>query len=384
MINSSFQNKTVLLPEDVIEKMKEMIDNNLENEESDSIYRRFPVVYGTSGFLLADDVFVNYLCSQSEHGPKFVASLAVEMSKYFPVQSKRISRKRYNKMKLALIQLFTNALEHKNSNFADVSLLCDKLIQLGLMQNRDIFLETATEYKLKNGKFDDYFFVWSSYCLSEHTVAGGQSFFIHALADTKTSKSKRQKRILNILNVYEKVRHPADGLAQLIISMVLTNNYDDARILWKKLSIDCIHFVRPVRSISAEEDLVDVNAIHVRQIADLISECVIAETKKRPQKMKTVSADVEQTNPENNEDNVEENKINTLAEKQIEDRGNVGFLMNRWKVFHKRRFVKSKSKKYAVKPDQLERLLNTLEDVWIKIAGLFLVYILVYFVTKCF
>ena len=315
--------------------------------------------------------------------PETVAETAAELRRVFPIQNNFKKLKFKNRQ--YIIKIFQNSLSFKDSNFNKVSNLCDKLIELGFLSTREIFLETASLFFLKAKKFKEIFPSWSSHCLSEHTTAGGQIFFQYALTDKKVPKSVKQKRIRNILEVYEKVRDPADGLAQLIISMILTNNFDDARILWTKLSIDCIHFVRPIRNVAKEESLADVNSIHIQQIGSLIAECVLHEMEKSSRGNKAPdsrgNSDVEKTieslpedkskisNQESKDEASDsENLSQTESPIDPDARGNVGFLLDKFRVFHKRRFVKAKTRKFTVKADQLEKLLIALQDVWIKIA----------------
>ncbi|KAE9552804.1 hypothetical protein FO519_003991 [Halicephalobus sp. NKZ332] len=344
---------------------------------------------------ISDFILLRFLFLVSKNSsPEVIGETAAELRRVFPLQGKQNSKRLKIKNRQYIIKIFQAALGFKDSTFNKVSNLCDKLIELGFLSSREVFLETATCFFLKSKKFKEIFPTWSSHCLSEHTTAGGQFFFEYALTDKKVPKIVKQKRIRNILEVYEKVRNPADGLSQLIISMVLTNNFDDARILWTKLSIDCIHFVRPIRNISREENLADVNSIHIQQIGNLITECVLDEMEKsskgakeggknRVSKSEEVSQ--EQSIPESNvEDGLPQEKSTDKEElNEISDsgetsstespldpdaRGNVGFLLDKFRVFRRRRFVKSKTRKFTVKADQLEKLLIALQDVWIKIA----------------
>lgn len=347
----------------------ERYSNNGKNNDKESqlTYDLFKMLLTAANFEqihVSESLLLWFLAAFAEkNNPEKVAETAVELRRLFPIQ-KEIIRKFKSKDRALIMKIFKAALNFKNSNFLIVSRLCDQLIEFGFLANRENFLELATSLELKKGNFDDIFHIWSSHCISEHTTSGGQLFFHFALTDKKVSQSMREKRILKILEIYDKIKDPADGIAELIVAMVLTNQTEDARILWTRLSIDCKHFIKPIRNMLKEENLFDVNLIHIQQIAELISDCVLKVMKKPTKSSSKMIAD--------NLDEENSKKIETKEQNfPINTRGNVEFLLKRWRVNHRRRFVKAKNRKYTVNADQLEKLLITLQDVWIELAGNF-------------
>ena len=94
-----------------------------------------------------------------------------------------------------LSQLFVALFEHKDVTFNSALAICNKLVDIGVMTNRRIFLEVAATYLIEKEPYPDAFHKWSSACSIDRIIVGGDMFFDFVLSDKKSNMKTQQKRI---------------------------------------------------------------------------------------------------------------------------------------------------------------------------------------------
>uniref|UniRef100_A0A7E4UN04 Pentatricopeptide repeat-containing protein n=1 Tax=Panagrellus redivivus TaxID=6233 RepID=A0A7E4UN04_PANRE len=297
--------------------------------------------------------------------PDHAISAAKDIRRIFSAHSEMPSMRRANRAAPAAVALFEAAFAHESSSMHSVARMADALIELHLLDNKDVFLEVATRSLVKRLGFKQLFGAWAAYAVAEGTVAGAHVLFEAALTAKSIPRKLQERQISQILEVYETVKSPGDGVAQLILSLMATGRLMDAEVLWFKLAVDCGHFIRPLRQWATEPKDAAVNAIHIQQFATLVETCVLAEIK--PKKRSKKAAVVE--------DKLESEAIESAVSEQPEPvdampTGNMAFLINAWRpTGRKPKFVtKKKYRRHKVKADQLDKLISTIQTVWIRIA----------------
>uniref|UniRef100_A0AC35G3J0 Uncharacterized protein n=1 Tax=Panagrolaimus sp. PS1159 TaxID=55785 RepID=A0AC35G3J0_9BILA len=272
------------------------------------------------------------------YGPKKVVEVVSQIKDLFPPGVRHFHHSK-------LFALFETLFNNSVTDFQSASRVCNELINIDLMGDRRVFLEVAAKFLITKLKYDDAFYYWSSACSIDNIVSG------------------------QLVKFYERVLSPSDVIAQLIVSLVSTGRMPDAKVLWIKTAVDLKHFLSPIRKLKNVE-LVDVNLIHIRDFAQLLEDCVLAEfkAKKRPRKTEA-SVDFEAISS----DDVtiaQPSSFKPGTEREIIPDGNMEFLIKHWQPFRKRKYGKQKIKKFDIRADQLESLINLVQEVWVSLIEL--------------
>jgi hypothetical protein len=296
------------------------------------------------------------------YGPKKVVEVIAQIKDIFPPGVRHFHRSK-------LFALFETLFNHSDTDFQSASRVCNELISIDLMGNRKVFLEVAAKFLITKLKYDDAFYYWSSACSIDNIVSGGNIFLEHVLSNNRISMKMQERRISQLVKFYERVLSPSDVIAQLIVSLVSTGRMPDAKVLWIKTAVDLKHFLSPIRKLKNVE-LVDVNLIHIRDFAQLLEDCVLAEfkSKKRPRKT-DASVDFEAISSDD-VTTAQTSSFKPGTEREVIPDGNMEFLIKHWQPFRKRKYGKQKIKKFDIRADQLESLINLVQEVWVSLIEL--------------
>jgi hypothetical protein len=296
------------------------------------------------------------------YGPKKVVEVVSQIKDLFPPGVRHFHHSK-------LFALFETLFNNSVTDFQSASRVCNELINIDLMGDRRVFLEVAAKFLITKLKYDDAFYYWSSACSIDNIVSGGNIFLEHVLSNNRISMKMQERRISQLVKFYERVLSPSDVIAQLIVSLVSTGRMPDAKVLWIKTAVDLKHFLSPIRKLKNVE-LVDVNLIHIRDFAQLLEDCVLAEfkAKKRPRKTEA-SVDFE-TISSDDVTTAQPSSFKPGTEREIIPDGNMEFLIKHWQPFRKRKYGKQKIKKFDIRADQLESLINLVQEVWVSLIEL--------------
>uniref|UniRef100_A0AC34GDZ8 Uncharacterized protein n=1 Tax=Panagrolaimus sp. ES5 TaxID=591445 RepID=A0AC34GDZ8_9BILA len=291
------------------------------------------------------------------YGAKKTLEVIIQIQKLFPPGARHFSRSQ-------LLPFFESLFNHKDTDFISALRVCHELIDIDLVPDRKVFLEVAAKYLIEKLPYDEAFYKWSNACSMDNIVSGGNIFLEYVLSDKKIAIKLQEKRINQLVKLYEQVLTPNDLIAQLIVSLVSTGRLADAKVLWLKLDVHCKHFLSPLHNLGSDK-FVDVDLVHIRDFAHLFEKCVLAEfkSKKRLKKKKVVASGEESS--EDLPDGEETVKLEPIPD------GDMAFLIKRWQPYKKRKYGKpQKIKKFEVKADQLEALVNTIQEVWFRLIKL--------------
>lgn len=236
-------------------------------------------------------------------------------------------------------QQFRDVLINKSE--AESKEMLDKFLKSELVENADLFLEELVRHKLKKLDYGNAFSSWSKYASMERTIAGVDQLLEFILRGGKDMQSIQQSRIKMICDTIQKLFTASIAFAECVSAYIVTDKYEEAKILADYYVISPRSFVVPVKRLSEKN-----NILAIERFARLFTDIYYSQ--------------INGIKPEEDEP----------SNSDLPEYKNISFLIQSAYRHKKFKYApkKPKVKKYEVDHRQLDILINALLDAWIDVA----------------
>jgi len=249
-------------------------------------------------------------------------------------------RRRLANLKRNWIKQQFRSVLHTSSE-SDSKEMLDKFLRSEIVENADLFLEELVRHKLKKLDYGNAFSSWSKYASMERTISGVDQLLEYILNNGNDMQSIQQTRIKLICDTMQRIFTASTAFAECVSAYLVTEKYQEAKILADYYVISPRSFLGPVKRLSEKNDV-----MIVERFARLFTDIYFSQ--------------------------INGSKVNEedLPNSELPEYKNVNFLIQSTQRYQKSKYTpkKPKVKKYEVDHRQLDILVNALIEAWIDIA----------------
>ncbi|KAK0410398.1 hypothetical protein QR680_005110 [Steinernema hermaphroditum] len=328
-----------LLKDSLLSQLLRLFIKNGEISEIKALFKDLSSL--NANLYVRDDVVLEFLERVvREEGASHASQFAVECRQMF-IAKPPVERRGFQQT-AAAERLFQAAFSVNKVKYIDVFGLFDTVYELGYIQDAKPYLVEALKFKIKHEGFNETLLSFKLQLKHDRTTVGIHVLFEEAIRHWSKSRVSFENRLRTLIKLASTLDGPFDIFGELIVSLVVEGRYQEATVLFKKLSIPGNHFCRPLARLSRDEKYLPV----VEKFSELVDSCIIAERKRGSKS--TVTPEEQQGTEE--------------------AAASVAFLLESWTSTKKKKRPFQKPKRYKVNDEQLDKLNNTLIRVWLDLA----------------